>query len=115
MPVAAAIGAGRVAVDSGSRIARSGASGKSRITNLMPRSESLITATGLASEPVPAVVGMTPSGASGSGLPIPSRSRGSPKTPSHSGTVPPWLKITLAALVVSITDPPPTARKLSAP
>ena len=115
MPVAAAIGAGRVAVDSGSRIARSGASGKSRMTNLMPRSGSLITATGLASEPVPAVVGITASGASGSGLPIPSRSRGSRRRPPSRESSPPWLKITFAALVVSITEPPPTARKLSAP
>ena len=83
--------------------------------SLTPRSESLITATGLASEPVPAVVGIAPSGASGSGRPIPSRSRGSWNTPSHSPIAPPWLKTTLAPLVVSITDPPPTARKLSAP
>jgi hypothetical protein len=75
----------------------------------------LITATGLASEPVPAVVGITAIGANGSGLPIPSPSRGSPNTPSQSGIVPPWLNTTLAAFVVSITDPPPTARKLSAP
>ena len=76
IPVAAAIGAGRVAVASGSRIARSKKTGKSRIRNLMWRSESLITATGLASEPVPAVVGIAADGASGSGLPSPSSSRG---------------------------------------
>src|SRR5947207_2610468 len=35
--------------------------------------------------------------------------------PSQSGIAPPWLKMTFAPLAVSITEPPPTASKLSAP
>ena len=77
IPVAAAIGAGSVAVDSGSRIASRGASGKSRTKILISLPGSLTTATGLTSEPVPAVVGIAASGASGNGGPIPSAARGS--------------------------------------
>src|SRR5215211_203745 len=72
MPVAAAIRGGRVLVDSGSRIARRGKSGKSTTSSLILRSGCLTTAAIDTSEPVPAVVGMHASGAISSGRPIPS-------------------------------------------
>ena len=61
------------------------------------------------------MVGIAASGASGSGRPMPSllaRQREDALPVAHR---PPWVKITFAALAVSITEPPPTARKLSAP
>ena len=77
MPVEAAIAAGSVRVDSGSRIASRGKSGKSAISSFTLRSWSFTTAPIELSEPVPAVVGMQASGASGSGAPMPSSARGS--------------------------------------
>ncbi len=82
MPVAAAIFGGSVAVASGSRIARRGKSGKSPTRTLIFCSGSRITAPNETSEPVPAVVGMQASGATGSGAPMPSLPRGSVYRPS---------------------------------
>ncbi len=115
MPVAAAIAAGSVRVLSGSRMARRGNSGKSAISSLTLRSGSLMTAAIDTSLPVPAVVGMQASGAISSGLPMPSSSRGIRKKPSCSAAEPPWVKTASATFAVSITEPPPTARKESAP
>ena len=113
--MAAAIGAGSVRVDSGSRIASRGKSGKSAISSLTFSSWSLITAAIDTSEPVPAVVGMHASGAIGSGAPMPSSPRGIRKKPSCSRAVPPCVKTASATFAVSITEPPPTARNESAP
>ena len=115
IPVAAARWGGSVRVDSGSSTARRGYMGRSATWNLMCSSRSLITAAKETSDPVPAVVGRQASGASSRGRPRPSSSRGGPKYPSHSRGSPPWVKITFAALAVSMTDPPPTARMASAP
>ena len=75
----------------------------------------MITAAIDTSLPVPAVVGMQASGTTSSGRPMPSSSRGMRKKPSCSRALPPWVNTASATLAVSITDPPPTARKESAP
>ena len=115
MPVDAAIADGSVRVDSGSRIASRGNSGKSAISSLTLFSWSLTMAPIDTSDPVPAVVGMQASGAIGSGAPIPSSARGIRKKPSCSRAEPPWVNSASAILAVSITEPPPTARNESAP
>ena len=46
---------------------------------------------------------------------MPSSSRGIRKKPSCSRAVPPWVKTASATFAVSITEPPPSARKESAP
>ena len=102
-------------VVSGSRIASRGNSGKSAISSLTLCSWSLITAAIDTSLPVPAVVGTQASGAMSSGRPMPSFSRGMSRKPSWSRAVPPCVNTASATFAVSITDPPPIARKESAP
>ena len=96
-------------------MASRGKSGKSAISSLTFSSWSLITAAIETSLPVPAVVGMQASGATSSGRPMPSAPRGIRKKPSCSRALPPWVNTASATLAVSITEPPPTARKESAP
>ena len=86
-----------------------GTAAKSAISTLMFSARSLTTAAKLASEPVPAVVGIAASGASGSGAPgavVLARKQQEALPLAHAS--PPWVKSTFAALAVSITEPPPT-------
>ena len=111
MPVAAATRGGSVRVVSGSRMASRGKSGKSAISSLTFASWSLMRRPSRPRSRCRPWSGCTPAGPRRRRPAHPVGSARHQEEASCSRALPPWVNTASATLAVSITGPPPAARK----